>query len=290
MKRTIFIGLVCLGFWRAIAGSPEGERTIDLGGRALKMRTYGSTKATPVVVIEAGMGEPPLASGSWRKVVEAVAATHRVVIYNRAGLGGSDPAPKLPRTSRDVAADLHALLTKAQIAGPYVLVGHSYGGLHLRVFAGEHPQSVAGLVLVDATHPDQDARWLASLPPATPNEPASVSGARTFLASRVSPDSNPEQIDPVASSAQVKAARVLGDKPLMILTHHAGFSVDPNLPAEVAAKIESVSQALAEEMKRLSTKSTLRRSVAGGHNLQAEDPQLVIDGIRDVLRAVAERR
>ena len=156
------------------------------------------------MIIEAGMGEPGVESGSWRTVVDEISKTNRVCLYDRAGLGKSDPAPKLPRTSQDVANDLNALLTNAGVPGPYLLVGHSYGGLHVRMFASQFPDKVIGMVLVDSAHPDQDERWLAALPAPAPNETESIQMARQFLVGRADPASNPEQIDPKASEAQVR--------------------------------------------------------------------------------------
>ena len=260
---------------------------IDIGGRKLQLLSRGTS--TPAVVIEAGMGEPAVESGSWRKVIDEISKTNRVIVYDRAGLGKSDPAPKLPRTSLDVANDLNALLTKAGIAGPYLLVGHSYGGMHLRMFASQYPGKVLGMVLVDSAHPDQDEKWLAALPAPDPNGPESIRKARQFLAGRTTPDSNPEQIDPKASAAQVRAALDLGDKPVVILSHSSSFRLDASLPEEVSLELEKVVEQLQADLKRISSNSTLRQSAKGGHNLHAEDPALVIAGIREALEAVNKR-
>jgi pimeloyl-ACP methyl ester carboxylesterase len=266
----------------------EAARTemVDIGGRKLQLQIRGH--GAPTVVIEAGMGEPAVESGSWNAVVEEISKTHRVCLYDRAGLGKSDPAPKLPRTSLDVANDLAALLTKARVPDPYLLVGHSYGGMHLRMFASRFPDKVLGMVLVDASHPDQDEKWLAALGPALANEPESVSKARQFLSSRQSPSSNPESIDVKASSAQVRAAHGLDDKPLVILTHSPKWRIDPSLPDDVALKIETISQQLQIDQKKISSKSSLRQADHAGHQVQAEDPGLVVEGIRQALEAAAK--
>ena len=260
---------------------------VDIGGRKLQLAVRGT--GTPTIVIEAGMGEPPIDSGSWTKVVDELSKSNRVVLYNRAGLGQSDPATKLPRSSFDVALDLNALLTKAAIPGPYLLVGHSYGGLHIRMFASQYPAKVAGMVLVDASHPDQDQRWLASFGPPSPIEPEPVKQARQFLTSRISSAANPESIDPRMTSSQIKGARGLGDKPLVILTHSAGFKMDPSLPDDTLRRIETVWTEIQNEYKRLSTRSTLLQSKHGGHNLPGEDPNLVLAGIRTALKQVNEK-
>jgi pimeloyl-ACP methyl ester carboxylesterase len=263
----------------------ESARSVDIGGRTLRLVVRGS--GSPTVVIEAGMGEPPIESGSWTRVVDELSKSNRVVLYDRAGLGQSDPAPKLPRTSADIAADLDALLAKAAIHGPYLLVGHSYGGLHLRMFASRFPDKVAGMVLVDASHPDQERRWLAAFGPPRSDETETVRTIRIHLASRTTPDSNPEKIDPKATAEQIKGARDLGDKPLVILTHSAGFKIDPSLPDDYLARIEAVWTEIQHEYRRLSTRSSLLQSRNGGHNLPGEDPDLVISGVRRALVQLA---
>lgn len=235
------------------------------------------------------MGEPPIESGSWKAVIEEISKTHRICIYDRAGLGKSDPTSKLPRTSLDIAEDLNTLLIRAGLSGPYLMVGHSYGGMHIRMFASKFPEKVAGMVLVDASHPDQDEKWLESLGPVVANEPASVQKARRFLAQRTTPSSNPENIDPRTSSAQVRASGGLGDKPLVILTHSPKWRMDPKLPVDVGLKLEQVSQQLQADLKQLSTKSSLHQAEHAGHNVHVEEPALVVRGIRQALEAVEKQ-
>ena len=265
----------------------DGTQLVDLGARRLQVAVRGT--GSPTILIEAGMGEPPIESGSWSTVVDELSKSNRVVLYDRAGLGRSDPATKLPRTSLDIALDLDALLTKATIPGPYILVGHSFGGVHFRMFASQFPEKVAGMVLVDASHPEQDQRWLAAFGPAKADESEALKKVRGFLASRTTPESNPEKIDPKVTAAQIQGARGLGDKPLVILTHCAGFKIDPSLPDENLKQIEAVWTEIQNEYKHLSTRSTLLQSRNGGHNLPGEDPELVIAGIRTALNQVQEK-
>ena len=296
-QRTTLLGLLCclalLTACRPAPASssapaaPDRSELIDIGGRKLQILTRGH--GSPTVIIEAGMGEAGVESGTWRTVVDEISKTNRVSLYDRAGLGKSDPAPTLPRTSQDVANDLHALLTNAGVPGPYLLVGHSYGGLHVRMFASQFPDKVIGMVLVDSAHPDQDARWLAALPAPAPDEAESIRIARQFLAGRTDPASNPERIDPKASEAQVRAIPPLGGKPVVILSHSSKFRLDPRLPEEMSLKLEKVCQQLQVDLKRISSNSTLRQSASGGHYLQVEDPDLVIQGIRDALDAAKTR-
>src|SRR5580700_1141251 len=129
---------------------PPPGRMLDVGGRKLHVNVLGH--GSPAVILEAGIAASSL---SWALVAKQVAAFTTVVTYDRAGFGWSDPAPH-HSTSLDAARDLALLLDKAQIPEPLLLVGHSFGGLIVRVFEQEFPGRVAGLVLVD---PVSRAEW-----------------------------------------------------------------------------------------------------------------------------------
>jgi pimeloyl-ACP methyl ester carboxylesterase len=119
---------------------------VDIGGRKLHAQISGpSTCSGPTVILEAGLAATSL---SWATVLPLIADFARVVSYDRAGLGWSDNAVA-PATALNAARDLHALLGHAELPGPYVLVGHSLGGLIARIFQQQYPDKVAGLVLVD---------------------------------------------------------------------------------------------------------------------------------------------
>ena len=134
---------------------PPPGRLVDVGGFRIHLQVQGDDRAGPTVVLEAGLGS---FSPNWYWVQQALAPHVRVVSYDRAGLGWSDPSPA-PRDAATMAVELHAALHAAGIRGPYVLAGHSFGGLVVRAFADAYRPETAGLVLVDASHPDQWARW-----------------------------------------------------------------------------------------------------------------------------------
>jgi pimeloyl-ACP methyl ester carboxylesterase len=132
---------------------------VDVGGCRLHLNIQGGNiqgeGQGPAVVLEAGMGS---FSSNWYWVQSELAKTMRVVSYDRAGLGWSERGHR-PRDAASMARELHTALHAAGVDGPYVLAGHSFGGLPVRAFAGLFPDETAGLVLVDASHPDQWLRW-----------------------------------------------------------------------------------------------------------------------------------
>ena len=136
---------------------PPPGRLIDIGGYRLHLDCVGS--GSPTVVFDAGGADDSLA---WYKVQPEISQHVRACTYDRAGLGWSDPSP-LPRTSRVIAIELHTLLQRAQVYGPYVLVGHSLGGMNVRMFAALYPQEIGGMVLVDSVYPYQYNRLPAGL-------------------------------------------------------------------------------------------------------------------------------
>jgi pimeloyl-ACP methyl ester carboxylesterase len=137
---------------------PAPGRLVDVGGHRLHLKVMGPRTAGPAVVLEAGMASM---SANWAWVRDDLAHDGRVVSYDRAGLGWSDKGHR-PMDAATSAAGLHAALGAAGVAPPYVLAGHSYGGLVTRMFADRYPDEVAGVVLVDASHPDQWANIPAS--------------------------------------------------------------------------------------------------------------------------------
>jgi pimeloyl-ACP methyl ester carboxylesterase len=118
---------------------------VDVGPYRLHLECTGSRG--PTVVLEPGAGGSAASMGL---IAPAVARNSRVCVYDRAGRGWSDPAAR-PPDGAQIATDLHALLSRGQVPGPYVLAGHSFGGLYVRTFASRYPAEVAGLVLVDST-------------------------------------------------------------------------------------------------------------------------------------------
>jgi pimeloyl-ACP methyl ester carboxylesterase len=145
----------------AIEAYPTLGQMVDIGGYSLHINCTGT--GSPTVIIEAGLGGWSL---PWNAVQEEVAKTTRVCTYDRAGMGYSEPSP-FPRYAQQFADELHTLLERANVEGPYVLVGHSLGGLTVRIFAHDYPTEVAGVVLIDSMSTIQMSAPSAEIVPQT---------------------------------------------------------------------------------------------------------------------------
>ena len=259
---------------------PPPGRLVDIGGASLHLYCVG--QGSPTVVLEAGLG---LGLVTWREVQPQVSQVTRACSYDRAGYGWSDPGP-LPRTSSRISAELEALLDRAGVQGPYVLVGHSLGGLYARHFASMHLADVAGMVLVDSTHEQQGAARSLVL---SLTRAAHFVGIRRLLfrfgddglnamytSNHSSAAANEEFAAVAASFDEVQRVNPsLGDRPLVVIT--AGQSD------------EGEWRALQLDLLTRSTNS--RRIVAegSGHYVQDDRPALVIDAIREVVAKVHGR-
>jgi pimeloyl-ACP methyl ester carboxylesterase len=131
---------------------PPPGRLVDLGTHRLHILETGHVNGGPTIVLEAGLMSTVL---SWKYLQRELSRSFRVVSYDKAGLGWSDLGP-MPRTADQIVAELHALLERADVRPPYVLVGHSFGGLTVPLFAARFPKEVVGVVLVDPVVP---AEW-----------------------------------------------------------------------------------------------------------------------------------
>jgi pimeloyl-ACP methyl ester carboxylesterase len=293
---------------------PSPGEFIDVGGHRLHARMNGS--GSPTVVLEAGLGTCAL---YWHAVHEDVARFTRVVSYDRAGLGWSEAGPK-PRDSftvwGELKALLKALLDNAGCSGPYVLVGHSFGGIHARAFARRYPGDVAGIVLVDASPEGQRERWperplrvrmrqeVAAL--AERAAPFLARFGVTRLRRRMSPPdwglpphlqsvANYLETRPTALRAAVdeeraieasyaQAARSLGDMPLVVLTalwRESQGGTDYR-------DFNAMWMELQSELASLSTRGTHIIANTDKHLIPIYEPELVVGAIRQVVDTVRE--
>lgn len=142
-------GSVQLATNRILHHYPPPGQMVSVGGHRLHLYCMGA--GSPTVVIETGIGTDWT---SWQLVSSRLVQRGRVCVYDRAGYGWSEAGP-VPRTARQVATELHLLLSNAGIAEPYILIGHSFGGYVARIYAAQFPDSVSGIVLVDPMHEDE---------------------------------------------------------------------------------------------------------------------------------------
>jgi pimeloyl-ACP methyl ester carboxylesterase len=253
------------------------ERFVDIGGRRLAATRTGT--GTPTVVLETGLGAE---SGEWQEVQQEISTFAQVLSYDRAGRGASDTAPK-PRTAADMLADLRTLLIIEDIKGPYVLVGHSFGGLLMRLFAHQHPVDVQALILVDSMHEDQFDIFGPLLPAPTSTEPRELTGMRNlWTGGWRSPDSTTEGIDFPTTLRDGRAIRSLGRVPLTVLT--AGtFANSKLIPEQGRAALQERWETLQKTFLTLSTNARQSFVRDSGHFMQRDNPRAIIEAIRAVI-------
>jgi pimeloyl-ACP methyl ester carboxylesterase len=222
----------------------------------------------------------------WRPICEEVARFARVLSYDRANLGRSDPAPK-PRTVSDMAADLAALLAEVSTTGPFVLVGASFGSLIVRLYAAQRPKHVAGMVLVDSTLPEQAAAF-ERLVPRSEGESEDLRRLRAMVTT-TDPETHPEGILFEESLREVREASPpggLGHKPLLVLSRGLSIRYEfPTLPADMVALLDAAWLERHRGLAGLSTRGVHQVAKKSGHTIDATEPELVVAAIRRVVEA-----
>ena len=235
---------------------------VDIGDRSLLLRCRGS--GGPTVVLEAGLADD---LSTWDAVQESVSARTRVCAYNRANIGVSDAAPK-PRTTTDMVDDLEHLLAAADEPPPYVLVGFSFGGLVVQQFAATHPDDVAGVVLVESNHPDEQRQFESHLT------------RRQIREDRAEVAGNPEGADVFSSFDEVRSAGPLPDVPLVVVTAGVPEEWPPGWNPRVFNRLRSRQQADLATLVPGGRQMFARQS---GHRVPDEQPEVVVRALDDVL-------
>jgi pimeloyl-ACP methyl ester carboxylesterase len=284
----------CGGDSTARAGDFTQLVAID-GGRQLYLECHGT--GSPTVVLEAGSGNSgeiwsQVPSGPGEAVLPAVARFTRVCAYDRPGtyllpdvLSRSDPVA-MPRSARDIVLDLHALLRAADVPGPYILVGHSFGGMVARLYATTYPRRIAGLVSIDAQNEHFAAAFKEFLTP------------EQYLAAVLNAGPPPEfenyaaaeRLSLEVSAAQMRQAQAdtpLQRIPLVVLSHSRTlpnpFGFPPDWP------LEALERAFQDSQDKLAELVPGARHViadSSGHYIQLDQPALVISEIHRLVSAV----
>ena len=306
------MSLACTGIlYQAIAtavdqhASAPAGRLVDVGGYRMHLHCTGA--GSPTVILESGAGAP---SAVWAWVQPAVAQQTRACAYDRAGLGWSDSAT-LPRDAASIARELHELLLRAGESGPFVIVGHSLGGQYALMFAEHYRSDTAGLVLVDAQHPDTMFRLpaaqamlrqqqqqiksliilsrlgivrLFNMAPADTRLPAEAQTAMNKM--KNSSDAivamNAEMQAISTNRSQLQAAGGLGSMPLTVLS-----ATEHGTP-----ELETYTLGLQRELARLSTNSSHDIITGADHAsllTDQHDAQRTSTAIAHVVEAVRER-
>jgi len=289
--------------------SPESGRLVDVGGYRLMLNCTGFGR--PTVILEAGFGD---VSVEWSAVQAQIAKFSRVCSYDRAGYGGSDPGP-MPRTSLQIARELHTLLRNAGEMPPYVLVGASFGGYNVRVLNGLYPDDVAGIVLADATQEDQYellpkawsvisaanlkhcerlaryaffvsdlgiGRLMLRAQGASGNDDYLILQEK-YLKARAS---ELEQIR--VSAEQARAADHISDQPLVVLT--ASENTDDTLSSGLSHHdFEEFQRVWVDDLQlrlaRLSTRGRRIMVQGSGHDIPSDRPESIVNAVHELCAA-----
>jgi pimeloyl-ACP methyl ester carboxylesterase len=295
---------------------PPIGKMVNIGSHQLHI--YPTGEGSPTVVFESGGASWSL---DWYLVQTEIAKFTRVSSYDRAGFGWSESSPN-PRTSEQIVSELHALLTKAEMVKPYIMVGASFGGHTVRLFSKKYPDEVAGIVLLDARHETIDSK----MPPAWKKQEISGKGMYQFmmLASRMGAlkllgklmgekatppivmklpseirpmylevgfqpkyfRSNLDELSAITESdKQLSATGSLGSIPLTVIRHGIP-DLFANFPPEQAKQSEQVWQELQSELVKLSSNSRILVANKSGHGIQIDQPGLVVDVITQMVDTI----
>jgi pimeloyl-ACP methyl ester carboxylesterase len=279
---------------------PPPGKMVSIGTHDIHLNCVGS--GSPTVVFEADLDQ--YGSLSWVPVQESIGELTRACSYDRAGILWSEPGP-LPRDGETIARELSTVLDIAGEEGPYILVGHAFGGAYIRIFAGEYPDDVCGMVLIESSHPEMLARFAEY--GVVPEIPDRNSRPLILLLSHLGSPGRykgnvynlpPEIYDPVQAFlpessmtwfdekvespntlAEAGQYKYLGNWPLIVL---ATSGPSPSL-GDLGQKLDDLSLELQRELLLLSENSEFR-SYEIGHYPQLQRPEVVIEAIQDVLR------
>ncbi|MBL8155547.1 MAG: alpha/beta hydrolase [Anaerolineae bacterium] len=315
MKYVLSLLIVVLlfgsGAMAEAQSSPDPLHTIDIDGRQQFISCLG--KGSPTIIIDAGMGEWSL---HWLGIQSHLSQTTRTCVYDRAGYGYSDMSES-PRTGEQIVAELHALLAAAEVEPPYLLVGHSLGGVHMRLYTHQYSDEVVGLVLIDSTPSD------VSLPTEMQQLMAESYAQFPQLADLAAQGAiKPEQMPvpaylPTDLTAQyqqqvategffttlygeynalpetmqaVDEAADLGDLPLTVI---AARLADEGYPPDLLPTMERYQAEdwlpAQERLTQLSSNSQIIIADHSHHHIQFDEPDVIIEGVNVLFHSITDQ-
>jgi len=277
--------LLSLSFTHVKAGGqfpPVPGNRYDVGGYSIHMLCRG--QGSPTVLIDAGLGDD---SSDWFDIQNTVSVETRVCVFDRPGYGWSDAGPQ-PRNSLRISHEIEKLVQKANIPGPYVLVGHSFGGYNIRVFAAHNPNKIAGMVLVDASHENQYELLDIKLPKhfdrkgnilVLPKASGSITDKATVLRERAFHAARAEISSLYQSAMQVRQYDEIPKVPLIVISRGRPEWMG-NRDGEAREKIW---MQLQHDLWKLSPISQQIFAKHSGHDIHLEQPDVVSSAINDVV-------
>lgn len=274
---------------QAAPSGPAPGVLIDIGGHKLHLRCIGPADAKPTVILEAGGGG---FSSTWSHVQDLLPPRVRSCAYDRAGSGWSEPGPA-PRTMKQEVFELHALLDAAKVRGPLVLVGHSIGGMLVRLYAQRYGRDVVGVVLVDPTHENAVlysvplGRWVR-LREQAKSRPVPDARRKGKASTQYDPNEDylAEEFQTLYVARQADS-EPLGNRPLIVL----GAGKRPPPPGtsdSLWGVLRTERDAQVLDLARLSRNSRFVLDTASGHAIQQDNPRLVAHSIQEVLEAATK--
>jgi len=268
---------------------PAPGALVDIGGHKLHIRCVGPANRSPIVILEAGGGA---FSSAWSDVQDLLAPRMRNCAYDRAGSGWSEAGPA-PRTMRQEAFELHALLEAAKVSGPFILVGHSIGSLLARLYAEQYGHDVVGVVLVDPTHESdvlgslRYGGWVRLREKATGRAiPAPRREGKATMQDNPEDDYLAEELQGIYLSRKANP-EPLGNRPLIVLA--AGRRpAPPGTADELWSQLRVEKDGQRIDLARLSRNSKFILDLSSGHQIPSENPKLVARAVEEVVEAVSK--
>lgn len=248
----------------------QHKKLINVYDRRILFNKY--RKNTPSVIFIAGLGD---SHETWKKVQERIADETSTLSYDRASIGRSQDVA-VSRTCCDLVEELFELVQALDVEKPYILVGHSFGGLVDRLYTSLYPQDICGMVLVDAAPEYKELAYEKVLPENL------LAGNREYFEN---PMLNSEKIDKIQSYKQIADYSKESDIPLSIITRGLPDNNEDGWPSLEILKIE---QSLQAEFQRLSTSSKFRIANRSGHYIHHDEPDIVIEEILFMLKGMGK--